>query len=76
VKRLRIWIDHEIDAKLERRARETGRSKATLIREALRRELVLPALEEDPLWKMVGAVSFDPVPPEKIDDVVYGQPEA
>jgi len=24
------------------------------------------------LWEMVGAESFEPVPPEKIDDIVYG----
>ena len=23
------------------------------------------------LWEMVGAESFEPVPPEKIDDIVY-----
>ena len=70
MKRLRIWIDDDVDAELARRERRTGHSKAELIRDALRRE-ILP-LEEDPLWEMVGAASFEPVPPEKIDDIVYG----
>ena len=71
MKRLRIWIDDDVDAELARRKRRTGHSKAELIRDALRREL-LPLLEEDPLWEMAGAESFEPVPPEKIDDIVYG----
>jgi len=53
-------------------AAKTGRSKGALVREALRRQVKpLPPLEQDPLWELAGAASFEPVPPDKIDDVVY-----
>ena len=32
----------------------------------------LPPIRKDALWRMVGKDSFEPVPPEAIDDIVYG----
>lgn len=73
VKRLQILIDEELEADLQREASRTGRSKGALVREALRRLMTpLPPIEQDSLFKMAGAASFDPVPPDEIDDVVYG----
>ena len=74
VKRLQIMIDVDLDAILERMARDDGTSKAALIRRFVR-ERVTPArsIHEDPLWELVGIADFEPVPGETIDDVVYGR---
>lgn len=72
VKRLQILIDDELEAALERAAEREGRSKGAVVRESLRKQLQ-PAtpIEDDPIWRLAGAFSFDPVDPERIDDVVY-----
>ncbi|HLZ47453.1 MAG TPA: CopG family transcriptional regulator [Candidatus Limnocylindria bacterium] len=73
MKRLQILIDEDLDADLEREAARTGRSKGALVRDAVRRHISpLPPIREDALWRMVGKDSFEPVPPEAIDDIVYG----
>jgi hypothetical protein len=73
MKRLQILIDEDLDAELERAAHREGRSKGALVRESLRKQLrPLPPIEEDPIWRLAGRWSFDPVPPEAIDEVVYG----
>ena len=72
MKRLQILIDEDLDADLEREASRTGRSKGALVRDALRRQLPPPAaVQRDAIFDLAGAASFDPVPPEEIDDVVY-----
>lgn len=72
MRRLQILMDEELDDALERLAARRRVSKSALIRELVRKEVKpLPPLEEDPLWQMVGADSFDPVAPEDIDKVVY-----
>ena len=72
MKRLQILIDEDLDAELDRVAAQTGRSKGALVRDAVRRQLKpLPPLEQDPLWELAGAALFDPVPADKIDEVVY-----
>jgi hypothetical protein len=69
MKRLQILIEEELDAALERKAREEGRSKAALIRQYVGERLEpTPPLATDPLLRMAGADQFDPAP---IDDVVY-----
>ncbi len=74
VKRLQIMIDEDLDAILERMAREEGTSKAALIRRFVRERVEpLPPVEQDSIWAMVGSVDIDPVPGETIDDVVYGR---
>jgi len=74
VKRLQILIDEDLAADLDRASTRTGRSKGAIVREAVRRLIKpLPPLEQDPIWELAGFASFDPVPPEKIDDVVYGE---
>jgi len=72
MKGLQILIDEELDAALAKASAKTGRSKGALVREAVRRQIkALPPIEQDPLWDLAGAASFDPVPPEQIDDIVY-----
>lgn len=74
VKRLQIMIDEDLDAILERMARDEGTSKAALIRRFVRERVEpLPPVEQDSIWAMVGSVDIDPVPGETIDDVVYGR---
>lgn len=71
VKRLQIMIDEDLDQILERMALQERTSKAALIRRFVRERVdPLPAIEEDPLWEMVGADDYDPGT-ESIDDVVY-----
>jgi hypothetical protein len=73
MKRLQISIEPELDAEVERYAEEEGLSKAEVIRRCVRSELkVLPPIEEDPFFKLIGSVSSDPNDTRSIDDVVYG----
>jgi hypothetical protein len=66
MKRLQIYIDDESNELLTRRSRREGKSKAALIREAVRREY--GARTEDPLDGWAGGIDAHP---GDIDDVVY-----
>lgn len=69
VKRLQILIDEDLDAALERMAREEKTSKAALIRKFVRDRIrPLPPLSADPISRMSGVDSFDPEP---VDEIVY-----
>jgi Ribbon-helix-helix protein, copG family len=73
VKRLQIMIEEDLDEALGREAAREGVSKAALIRRYVRNELrVLPPIEEDPLWELVGMIQGTPDDSASIDDVVYG----
>jgi hypothetical protein len=73
MKRLQISIEPELDAEVERYAEEEGLSKAEVIRRCVRNEFrILPPIEEDPFFKLIGSVSSDPNDTRSIDDVVYG----
>jgi Ribbon-helix-helix protein, copG family len=73
MKRLQISIEPELDAAVGRRADEEGLSKAEVIRRCVREEIQpLPAIEDDPLFKLFGSVSSDPSDTRTIDEVVYG----
>lgn len=64
-------MDEELDDALEREARKTKRSKSALIRDLVREKVrPLPPIEQDPLWEMAGADSYEPV--EDIDGFLYG----
>ncbi len=70
MKRLQVMIEADLDEALDAQALREGTSKAALIRRHMRFALQpLPPLENDPLWKMAGVDSFEPV---DIDEVVYG----
>jgi ribbon-helix-helix CopG family protein len=69
MKRLQIMIDEDLDAALQLMCLDTGRSKASLIREFVRERVTpLPPLEEDPIWSIAGDSDFEPA---SVDDVVY-----
>lgn len=69
MKKLQVRIEDELDLALEKKAREEGTSKSALVRTFVRDRLeLLPPLEADPLWEMVGVDDYEP---ESIDDVVY-----
>jgi hypothetical protein len=71
MKRLQILIDEDLDAELARLASREGTSKAALIRAYVRdRVRPLPALEDDPIWGLVGTVDAEPAP---VDDIVYSR---
>lgn len=73
VKRLQILIDEDLDAALERASQREGRSKGAVVRDSLRKQLEsAPPIEQDPIWDLAGRFSFDPIPSDRIDDVVYG----
>ena len=73
MKRLQISIEPELDAEVERYADEEGLSKAEVIRRCVRNEFrILPPIEEDPFFKLMGSASSDPNDTRSIDDVVYG----
>ena len=70
MKRLQIMIEEDLDEALGAQALREGTSKAAIIRRQMRTVLrPLSQLDDDPLWKMAGADSFDPA---DIDEVVYG----
>ncbi len=69
MKRLQVMIEEDLDEALGAQALREGTSKAALIRRHMRHALrPIPPLEQDPLWKMAGADSYEPA---DIDDVVY-----
>lgn len=62
-------IDEDLDAELDRRSALEKRSKAAIVREAVRSQLrPLPPIGSDPLRRMAGSDDFEPAP---VDDVVY-----
>ncbi len=68
VRRINIYIDEELDDRVEREARRRNMSKAALIRESLLARLG-PAQRDDPLDDLVGMSDAEPV--EDIDAVIY-----
>ncbi len=76
MRRLQILMDPELDDALERLSAREHKSKSALIREFVRSQVKpLPPLADDPIWRMRGVDSYEPVAPEDIDEVVYGHPE-
>lgn len=70
MKRLQILIEEDVYDALGRASAAEGISKAAVIRRVVRSALEpLPPLEDDPLWRMVGADDYEPT---DVDAVVYG----
>lgn len=71
LRRVQLMLDDDLDERIAMRAKIDGISKSELVRRLLRAEFpVLPPIEEDPIWDLVGA---DPdAEPANVDDVVYG----
>jgi hypothetical protein len=75
MQRFEFGLEDKLGAALAQRAVDEGRPKAVIAREALRQALgVLPPLEEDPLWEMVGACDGEPVDDvdEYLVDLIVG----
>lgn len=74
MKRLQISLEPELDAELDRAARDRGVSKAEVVRRSLRADLSpLPPLEEDPVYKLFGTFKGSgPGDSENHDDIIYG----
>lgn len=69
---MQILMDEKLDDALEREARKTKRSKSAVIRDLVRERIrPLPPIEQDPLWEMVGADSYEPVT-DVVDEFLYG----
>ena len=72
MKRLQIMIEEDLDAALGRQAALEGVSKAALIRRYVAQRLrVLPPLEDDPLWDVVGMVRGGCHDSGRVDEVLY-----
>jgi predicted transcriptional regulator len=69
MKRLQIYIDEEMDNALAVRARRANKSKAALIRDAVRRSIGEPEAPIDPFRDWIGGSDATPEP---VDGVVYG----
>lgn len=67
-------IEEDLDAELGIQAAREGVSKAALIRRYVGERLrVLPPLEEDPLWEIVGMVKGgSPDDSMRVNEIVYG----
>lgn len=68
VKRLQIYIDEDLDDALAQRARRERKSKAALIRDAVRRSMGEAGPLEDPFRLWIGGSDADPA---SVDEVVY-----
>ncbi len=70
MRRFQMYMDEELDSRLDTEASRRGVSKATLVREAVNRALGPPAEETPAPWQaLIGWLELDPV--EDIDDVIY-----
>jgi hypothetical protein len=71
MKRLQIMIEDDAYQALDVQAAKIHVSKASLVRDYVRRGLQpLPALVEDPLASLSGSSEFEPA---DIDETVYGR---
>jgi len=68
MRRLQIYIDEDLDEALAQRARRERRSKAALIREAVRRSVGEVGPPEDPFARWIGGSDSAPAP---VDEIVY-----
>ena len=70
MRRFQIYMDDGLDDRLEAEARRRGVSKASLVRDAVSRDLGSPPAEPLSPWQaMTGWLDLDPI--ENIDDVIY-----
>jgi hypothetical protein len=68
VKRIQIYIEDSVDEQLTRQARRERRSKAALIREAVRRQY--GEQPDEPFDDWAGGIDERP---GDVDDLVYGR---
>ena len=69
MRRIQIYIDEELDERLQAEARKSGASKASLIRESVAaRYATRRPIREEGISRLVGKMDVDPA---SVDDVVY-----
>jgi len=69
MRRIQIYIEEDVDERLEADAARLGESKAALIRECVAARYG-DRKKRDPLDALVGSLDIEPAP---VDDVVYGR---
>ena len=70
MRRIQIYIQEDLDDRLQIEAAKRKRSKASLIRECVSAHYGENlGTDKDPLTAMIGTVDIDPA---NVDDVVYG----
>lgn len=70
MRRIQIYIQEDLDDRLQVEAAKQERSKASLIRECVSAHYGENLrTDDDPLTAMIGTVDIDP---KDVDDVVYG----
>lgn len=70
MRRIQIYIDEDLDDRLETAAARGRSSKAALIRECVAERYGEPSRRRDPLDALVGSLDVEPA---GVDDVVYGR---
>ena len=78
MRRKQIYLDEANERALKRLAARTGRSEASLIREALKRYLAPGDHDDDPLERLIGLVPDETGPDdvaEEHDHYLYGTPK-
>lgn len=70
MRRFQVYMDDDLDDLLAAEARRRGVSKATVVRDAVSRDLGFsPAVPPDPWQAMTGWLDLEPI--DDIDDVIY-----
>lgn len=73
MRRIQIYMDEELDDRLEHEAASTGTSKAALIRACVARHYAGEHAADDPLDALVGRFGGEPTgDASTLDDVIYG----
>lgn len=75
MKRLQISLEPELDERLGEMARQSGVSKAEVVRRSLRESIdPPPRLADDPIFELFGTGTGDGRRPgETVDDILYGR---
>ena len=70
MRRIQIYMDEELDERLEKEAAETGTSKAAIIRACVAAHYETGEATTDPLDGLIGA--FDGPAVQDLDEAIYG----
>ena len=71
MRRIQIYIEEELDERLQLEAKKAGTSKAALIRESVAaRYGERVAIAEDPISLLVGKIDVESA---DVDEIVYGR---
>jgi predicted transcriptional regulator len=70
MRRFQIYMDDDLDDRLEIEARRRGVSKASVVRAAVSRDLAVSVAEPAAPWQAItGWLNLEPI--DNIDDVIY-----